>query len=207
MKSILESTLNTRAILPDSLRFIRSDVPAKISEKETEWLIKNNITTVVDLRTVEERAKKPCKLETDNLFKYYSIPVTGGDIVPKSVDDVSKSYINMLDSQMYRIIDLICNAKSNVLYFCNAGKDRTGVVSAILLLKFKMDLDYIANDYMQSKSNLKEALNAYAEQYPDVDIEIITPQERYIREFIKYFLKNCPQRTVNYRICTQGQSV
>ncbi len=165
-------------------------MPAKISEKETEWLIKNNITTVVDLRTVEERAKKPCKLETDNLFKYYSMPVTGGDIVPKSVDDVSKSYINMLDSQMYRIIDLICNAKSNVLYFCNAGKDRTGVVSAILLLKFKMDLDYIANDYMQSKSNLKEALNAYVEQYPDVDIEIITPQERYIREFIKYFLKN-----------------
>lgn len=118
------------------------------------------------------------------------MPVTGGDIVPKSVDDVSKSYINMLDSQMYRIIDLICNAKSNVLYFCNAGKDRTGVVSAILLLKFSMDLDYIANDYMQSKSNLKEALNAYVEQYTDVDIEIITPQERYIREFIKYFLKN-----------------
>lgn len=190
MKNILESTLNTRAILPDSLRFIRSDVPAKISEKEMEWLIKNNITTVVDLRTVEERAKKPCKLETDNLFKYYSMSVTGGDIVPKSVDDVSKSYINMLDSQMYRIIDLICNAKSNVRYFCNAGKDRTGVVSAILLLKFKMDLDYIVNDYMQSKSNLKEALNAYAEQYPDVDIEIITPQERYIREFIEYFLKN-----------------
>lgn len=53
-----------------------------------------------------------------------------------------------------------------------------------------MDLDYIANDYMQSKSNLKEALNAYVEQYPDVDIEIITPQEMYIREFIKYFLKN-----------------
>ncbi len=165
-------------------------MPAKISEKEMEWLIKNNITTVVDLRTVEERAKKPCKLETDNLFKYYSMSVTGGDIVPKSVDDVSKSYINMLDSQMYRIIDLICNAKSNVLYFCNAGKDRTGVVSAILLLKFKMDLDYIVNDYMQSKSNLKEALNAYAEQYPDVDIEIITPQERYIGEFIEYFLKN-----------------
>lgn len=165
-------------------------MPAKISEKEMKWLIKNNITTVVDLRTDEERAKKPCKLETGNLFEYYSMPVTGGDIVPKCVDDVSKSYINMLDSQMYRIIDLICNAKSNVLYFCNAGKDRTGVVSAILLLKFKMDLDYIVNDYMESKSNLKEVLNAYVEQYPDAAIEIITPQERYIREFIKYFLKN-----------------
>ena len=34
---------------------------------------------------------------------------------------------------------------------------------------------------MQSKSNLKEALNAYVEHYTDVDIEIITPQERYIR--------------------------
>lgn len=53
-----------------------------------------------------------------------------------------------------------------------------------------MNLDYIVNDYMQSKSNLKEVLNTYAEVHPDVDIEIITLKEMYIREFIKYFLKN-----------------
>ena len=135
MKSILESTLNTRAILPDSLRFIRSDVPAKISEKEMEWLIKNNITTVVDLRTVEERAKKPCKLETDNLFKYYSMSVTGGDIVPKSVDDVSKSYINMLDSQMYRVRYLL-GYTGNAHYSVRVSKE-ISVLAKVYIAKYR----------------------------------------------------------------------
>ncbi len=34
-----------------------------------------------------------------------------------------------------KIINTIMNADSNVMYFCGAGKDRTGVVSAIILRK------------------------------------------------------------------------
>ena len=34
MGSLLKSTDNTRAILPDSLRFLRSDVPWRISEEK-----------------------------------------------------------------------------------------------------------------------------------------------------------------------------
>ena len=33
------------------------------------------------------------------------MPVTGGNVIPQSVDDVSKSYINMVDEQMYKIVD------------------------------------------------------------------------------------------------------
>ena len=88
---------------------------------------------------------------------------------------------------MRKIIDTIWNAKTNVLYFCNAGKDRTGVVSALLLYKIGMSRDYIVNDYMESKSNLKDMLEAYAVQCPNVDIDVITPHERYICEFISDF--------------------
>ena len=41
MNNILTSTLNTRAILSDSLRFIRSDVPNCITKEEIDWLMKN----------------------------------------------------------------------------------------------------------------------------------------------------------------------
>ncbi len=187
MSSLLGSTRNTRAILPDSLRFIRSDVPSQITQEEIEWLVKNQITTIVDLRTDEERLQKECPLIHNSRFQYYCMPVTGGNVVPQTTDDVSESYIHMVDAQMDQIIDVIWNAPSNVLYFCNAGKDRTGVVSAILLKKMGLDMDFIVADYMESKHNLEEMLVSYAKENTNVDIEIITPHERYIREFLVWW--------------------
>lgn len=182
--SMMNSTLNTRAILPGSLRYVRSDVPDKLTERETEWLLQENITTIVDLRTEDEREKRKCPLAEDNRFRYLCMPVTGGNVVPETVDEVSKSYIAMADEQMKAIITAICEAETNVLYFCNAGKDRTGVVSAILLAKSGMDDEYIVKDYMKSKENLCPMLEDFAKKCPQVDIRVITPDEKYMKEFL-----------------------
>ena len=189
MDHIFENTLNTRSILKENLRFIRSDVPTIVTEEERLWLIENNITTIVDLRTEKERTRKVCPLADDERFDYFCMPVTGGDIVPKTVNDVSASYVNMVDKHLYKTIDFIYNNKSHVLYFCNAGKDRTGVVSAILLYKSGYTVDYIVADYMKSKENLKEVLTAFVSQNPEIDINVITPDERYIKEFLDWFTK------------------
>ena len=188
MDHIFENTLNTRLILKENLRFIRSDVPTVITEEEKMWLIENNITTIIDLRTDKERLRKVCPLETDERFAYCVMPVTGGDIVPKTVNDVSASYINMVDEHLYKTIDFIFESKSNVLYFCNAGKDRTGVVSAILLYKSGKTIDYIVDDYMKSKENLMDVLISFASQNPEIDINVITPNECYIKEFLEWFI-------------------
>ena len=188
-KAIFKSTLNTRPIFGNDFRYIRSDVPTQISDDEKEWLVENGITTIVDLRTDEERTKKECPLSKDNRFQYYCMPVSGGNAIPKSVDDVSKSYIDMVDEKLDNFIDFMLNNKSNILYFCNAGKDRTGVISAILLWKSGMNIEYIVEDYMKSKLNLKDMLESFAQQNRDVDINIITPHERYIREFLKWLEK------------------
>lgn len=190
MSSIFTNTLNTRPILENSLKYIRSDVPTQISEDEKNWLFQNNITTIVDLRTEEERIRKECPLSKDMRFSYYCMPVTGGSAIPKSVNEVSKSYIKMVDEQLCEIVDFMMNVNSNVLYFCNAGKDRTGVISAILLMKAGMDIEYIIDDYMKSESNLKVMLEDYAKQNQEVDIHVITPHERYIRDFIEWYIAN-----------------
>ena len=188
MGSLFKNTYNTRSILPDGFRFIRSDVPNRITEKEVQWLIDHDVTTVIDLRDDKEREQKKCQLINNKRFQYYYMPVTGGNSIPKSVDDVSKSYLKMADEQMDKIINTISKAEANVLYFCNAGKDRTGVVSAILLYKMGMSLDYIIKDYMESKNNLKTILEEYAKQFPDINIDIITPHERYIQEFLESYI-------------------
>ncbi len=187
MSSIFRNTLNTRPIFSDNFKFIRSDVPTVVTEEEAAWLIDHNITTIIDLRTEAEQKRKMCPLSADKRFHYYCMSVTGGDIVPSSVDAVSESYIKMADEKLYKTIDFMQTVPTNVLYFCNAGKDRTGVVSAILLRNAGASEDHIVNDYMKSKDNLKDMLNTYALQNPKIDINIITPNEKYIKDFLRWY--------------------
>ena len=170
---IFENTRNTRAILPDSNKYIRSDVPTIVTEIDIAWMKENDVTTIIDLREESEQKRKPYPLYGMEGFDYLSMPVSGGDRVPPTVDDVSASYYSMVDAQMERIIRTIMNAKSNVLYFCNAGKDRTGVVSAIILNKHGYDDEYIIADYLKTADNLRDVLIKYVEGNPDIDIEFI----------------------------------
>lgn len=147
MSSLLKSTRNTRALPTETMRYIRSDAPTNLTDEEIRWLLDNNITTIVDLRSDEEVLRKPCQLATEEGFQYYNLPVTGGGDIPKS----------------------------NVMYFCTAGKDRTGVVSAMILHRLGFDDATIIEDYMKSKDNLMDMLTAYVEDHPEVDIEIIIP--------------------------------
>ena len=181
MPSLLQSTRNTRALPTGDLRFIRSDCPDNLTDGEVEWLRQNRITTVVDLREKKEYERKPCRLETEDGFTFYHMPVTGGGDVPKSPGDVASVYLGMLDGQMDRIIRTILDAESNVLYFCGAGKDRTGVVSAILLKKLGFDDQTIIDDYMKTKENLLDFLTAYVREHPQVDLNTILPNENTIR--------------------------
>ena len=113
------------------------------------------------------------------------MPVTGGGDTPKSPEAVATTYLGMLDDMMDTIIDTIMNAKSKVMYFCGAGKDRTGVVSAIILKKLGFDESVIIDDYMETKDNLMEFLKEYVNKHPEVDINIIIPNENNIKKVLE----------------------
>ena len=185
MGSILQTTLNTRALPTGDFRYIRSDYPGKLSDEEVRWLQQNDVTTIVDLREEKEYATRPCRLEKEEGFLYYHLPVTGGGDTPKSPEAVAETYLRMLDDQMERIISTIMNAESNVMYFCSAGKDRTGVVSAVILKKLGYSDQMIIDDYMESKENLMEFLAAYVREHPQLDINIIIPKEENIRRVLE----------------------
>ena len=69
MKNIIfKNTLNTRSILEHDIKYIRSDVPANISEDEKDKLLLNNIITIIDFRTETERKRKQCPLIEDSRF-------------------------------------------------------------------------------------------------------------------------------------------
>ena len=185
MSSLLKSTRNTRALPTGTMRYIRSDVPLNLTDEEIQWLLSNNITTIVDLRADEEVIYKPCQLSEITAFQYYHLPVTGGGDTPKSLEHLHTVYKQMVDEQMDKIIDTIMNANSNVMYFCTAGKDRTGVVSAIILSKLGYSDEVIIEDYMKSKDNLMDMLTTYVKEHPEVDIDIIVPHVDNISRLLK----------------------
>ena len=185
MSSLLKSTLNTRALPTGDLRYIRSDFPGNLSDDEVLWLVNNNITTIVDLREEKEYKVKPCRLETEKGFTFFHMPVTGGGDTPSSPEAVAETYLGMLDAQMDTIISTIMNANTNVMYFCGAGKDRTGVVSAVMLKKLGYSDQVIVDDYMETKENLMGFLTAYVREHPEVDINIITPNAENIKKVLE----------------------
>lgn len=191
MSSLLKSTLNTR-VLPvdgipiDEMRYIRSDAPLHLTKEEIQWLLDHDISILVDLRSVQELERKPCPLQNIPGFTYCHLPVTGGESIPKSRPQLNELYRGMIDKQMDTILETILNAPSNVMYFCTAGKDRTGVVSALLLKRLGVSEDVIVEDYMKSKENLFDMLTAYARNHPEIDIDLLIPQEENIKDVLSH---------------------
>lgn len=86
MSSLLQSTKNTRVLPTGTDRYYRSDFPENLTDEEVRWLSDHNITTIVDLRSDEEVAKKPCSLKDAEGFRYFYLPVAGGGDTPKSME-------------------------------------------------------------------------------------------------------------------------
>ena len=172
------------------MKYIRSDVPTSVTEKERLWLLENGVRAVLDLRTEEERKTKPCPLSADLRFAYRTLAIRGGSEIPKNVDAVSESYISMVDSRLEAAVTDMLTADSGFIYFCNVGKDRTGVLSAMLLTRLGKDREYIVKDYMLSDDNLRDMLESFSLSHPEIDAEIITPHREYIERFLDWYTKH-----------------
>ena len=186
MSSFFENTLNTREVIPGSLRYVRSEFPEILTDKDVKWLKDNNITTVVDFRDEANCKEKRCRLEDEEGFDYRHMPVTVGMQVPPTPADVPIAYCMMVDGNLINILNFIENCKSNVLYFCNAGKDRTGVVSAMLLRRAGYDRKYIVDNYVLTADNLREKLTAFVKEHEGLDINVVIPKREYMEKFLDF---------------------
>lgn len=183
MPSLFKSTLNTRYLPIKEKKVIRSDCPLQITPEEIQFLKDNDIKTIIDLRGSEEYTRMPCFLEKEEGFTYLHLTVTGGNM-PKSKEELIPCYLEMVDAQMDKILDTILNAPSGVMYFCSSGKDRSGMVSLMLLKKLGYDEQTIIDDYMASKENLRPMFDAIRKQYPNFDLSILIPDEEIIRKVL-----------------------
>lgn len=169
-------------------RLIRSNLPNNLSNDDIYYL--NNVVgieTVIDLRTQEEVESKKSVFENNKNFKVYHIGIDIGKDIPKTEDAVPSSYIDMLTLQekMKKIFEVL-DSNDKVLYFCNAGKDRTGVVTALILKLLDVSDKDIIDDYVATKNFMKKTLNKYANSNEKI-LNIITPKRLYMEKFLNTF--------------------
>lgn len=196
-ESLLETTLNTRELGGYRTRqgnmtkvdtLLRSDEQKQLSSRDIAYLSERQITTIIDMRTKKVTSHLPSPFANKTPFAYHNIPIEEGSGVPESMEAVPVSYMNIAGSaNMRQVYRSIAQAPRGVLFHCSTGKDRTGVVSAILLLLADVgDRDIIENYMMTKEYNAKRFALA-RKNYPDLDINIIIPREEFMIRFLQLF--------------------
>ena len=195
--SLLQSTLNTRDLgghltvggrITARDRIWRSDHPLCPTTEDMRLLREKRITTVIDMREPIHAEEKPNGLMNLEGFCFYSFPVTEGSRVPESVEAVPGSYLKIACApNMAGIFRTIAAAESGVIYNCSAGKDRTGVVTAVLLMHCGVPEEEIVEDYMLTKACSQERFEMIRQNFPEVDLNIAIPRPSYMTDFIRLF--------------------
>ena len=171
-------------------KLIRSNLPNKITQEDVEELKELGIKKVIDLRTEEEVKNKISVFENDDCFKLFHYEMNGGGKIPESCEMVSTSYMNMLEGKdiIRNIFKLLAENNDGILYFCNAGKDRTGVITALILMTLGVKKEDIISDYALSSTYMKDFLEDFAQESSNKDIkDIITPKTQYMEQFLNDF--------------------
>ena len=192
--SLLETTLNTRELggyrtgdgrYTRFHRLIRSDVANYPSQKDIDFLRNNGITTIIDTRTKKEAERKPHGLDGADGFNYINIPIDDGSGVPESIEAVPESYYKIAHSAgIVEVFQTIAEAKTGVLFGCTAGKDRTGVIAALLLWLCGVRRKDIIFDYMRTKRNNEPRFELIHRNFPELDMNIIIPNENNMQVFM-----------------------
>ena len=139
-------------------RFLRADSPHRIGTDGIGRLMDEGLTTVVDLRTADEVSEKANPFAYLDGVTYLNLPLFDslapenlGKAKAKESDPLLAFYRTALDTRHMAIRDILsamAEAPEGTLMFnCTAGKDRTGLVAALLLGLAGVERDEIVADY------------------------------------------------------------
>ncbi|WP_028520341.1 tyrosine-protein phosphatase [Ruminococcus flavefaciens] len=168
--------------------FWRSDTLGTLSAEDKEKLLSSGMTTIIDMRTEAEVKKSPDGTADMEGFEYHHFPITEGSAPPESLEAVPRSYMTIATAEnMPKVMKTMAEAEGGVIFHCTAGKDRTGVVSAIILMACDADEDSIVSDYVVSREYNKERLAAFLAAHPEVNRETVLANEKSMRGFMKLF--------------------
>ncbi|MEE3333817.1 MAG: tyrosine-protein phosphatase [Ruminococcus sp.] len=159
--------------------FVRSEAPVELSDRDVNFLKKYGIKKSLDFRGEKSILDFPSSLDTVGV-EYIRLPMfgradslgfaDGSDDPSRNFTGWGKSYIQWLECYKGWIKDVfghLAYTDGVVQYNCNAGKDRTGIISALVLAISGAEMSDIAFDYCISRTMLKPRFKYLVKQWDD----------------------------------------
>ncbi|MCK0114096.1 tyrosine-protein phosphatase [Ornithinimicrobium sp. F0845] len=154
-------TYNFRAVAPRALtpgRLYRSDALHRLSRAGRRRLADLGIRVVIDLRSDFDRRIGGRDRLRGTGAERVAIPISGASpgTDPGSLDlrGVYRSILTHHRDDLATAIRTIAAADGPVLVHCTAGKDRTGLVVALVLTAVGVDEETVVADYAATQANL-----------------------------------------------------
>lgn len=140
--------------------FARCDNPARLTNTGEAAVLDHGITTVIDLRKADEVAEHPNPLRLlDGRIHYHNISLIDPAAVRGEFTVIAEEYIDSLrrfSGRFAEVMRAMASAPTGgVLIQCMGGKDRTGLIAALLLALAGVPADVIAADYALSEERLR----------------------------------------------------
>ncbi len=192
--------------------FLRTDDLHYADNSDKQFLKSYGVKTIIDLRSEEEIKNKPNPFCNDENFKYYNIPFNVSNLADatKKVMELKDNTESIKTFMPNFYVDLLKNggqiikeifetfAKNEdgiVLYHCTAGKDRTGIISMLLLGLAGTSNADIINNYIETYNYLIESpyiKNTITEEnkYPKEMEQLLYSNPEYITPALDYVNEN-----------------
>jgi len=175
---------------------LRADDLAQLSPEGLRALAEYGVGTVLDLRWPEEIAAAPSPVPRQLPgVSYVSVsllaesPAEWGVLGGYGAKEQWKcTVLERLRPQLKRTLAVIAAAgPAPLLFHCVAGKDRTGIIAALLLALAEVVPGEIAADYAASTENLREPyLRRYRDANPAAIAEAVRCPEQAIYNMLEY---------------------
>lgn len=152
--------INARNIpINSNKKIYRCGFLVPLDQSVYEWAKRKNIKKIICLSDDLYVENKDC-LEQE----ICCVPFSGPKITERncSTTDYFNAYCNMIHEngiQTAVFIENILNDEDNILFGCTFGKDRTGILAAIILRLYGISDEVITRDYNESICWLRE--NSY----------------------------------------------
>jgi protein-tyrosine phosphatase len=131
---------------------IRSDAPVSLGAEGQAALRELGIRTLLDLRQPIEQTLDPIDLDGVAL-NVRRVPILGDDFDLEAHRSMglSEIYVDLLERRVHQMVEairvLIDIPALPAVVFCSAGKDRTGILVALVLSAIGVDEQGVVDDY------------------------------------------------------------
>ncbi len=155
--------------------FVRSGVLTELSPAAQQQIIDYGITTIIDLRNEDELVLTPNSFTDSTVVRYHHLPIVGQELAATDrwqtvasiyypeLHDYYAQHLPICTEKISAIMSALIDSPDAVLFHCYAGKDRTGMITGLLLGAVGVPDAIIGEDYALTGAGIAHLVTTWRE--------------------------------------------